>query len=113
MRARLARLHAFAASSRSISIDAEWDPEKNASNIRKHGVSFQEAGTVFLDAHSVTIIDAASTAMAGESRLVTIGQSSIGRLIVVVHTERGDRLRVISARRPTRRETQEYESSRR
>ena len=85
----------------------EWDQSKAASNIRKHGVSFDEAQSVFLDPYALTILDDRhSTA---EERLVTVGMSGKKRLLVVVHTERGGRIRLISARKATRIERRYYE----
>jgi uncharacterized DUF497 family protein len=85
----------------------EWDPAKAASNLRKHGVSFEEAATALADDHSVTGADPEHSV--GESRFVTFGLSSAGRLLVVSHTEDGDVLRIISARRATKRERRIYE----
>lgn len=85
----------------------EWDPEKARANVAKHGVSFDEAMAAFLDPLSVTILDPGHSER--ENRFVLIGQSSKGRLLVVVHTDRGDAIRLISARRATRRERQTYE----
>ena len=86
----------------------EWDPDKAESNRRKHGVSFEEATTVFGDLLSSTIPDP-DHSFAGEERLVTIGMSHRRRLIVVVHCERGSTNRIINARQATRRERREYE----
>ena len=86
----------------------EWDPGKAARNLAKHGVSFDEASTVFGDPLAGTIPDPQRSA--GEERLATIGHSDRGALIVVVHVERGSRTRIISARRATRRERRRYES---
>ena len=85
----------------------EWDPEKARANVAKHGIAFDEAIVCFLDPLSVTILDPDHSE--GENRFVLIGQSSLGRLLVVVHTDRGDAIRLISARRATRRERQAYE----
>lgn len=85
----------------------EWDPEKARANVAKHGVSFEEAMGAFLDPLSVTILDPDHSE--GENRFVLIGQSSTGRLLVVVHTDRGDAIRLINARRATRRERRTYE----
>jgi uncharacterized DUF497 family protein len=83
----------------------EWDPRKAATNLAKHGVSFEEASTVFGDPLAVTIPDPLHSA--GEARFVTSGQSSNGRLVVVIHTDR-EVVRIISARRATPRERREY-----
>ena len=85
----------------------EWDGKKAGSNARKHGLSFEEASTVFGDQLSLTIPDPAHSEK--EDRLVTIGRSHRGRLLVVVHTERGDNIRLISARPASRRERRAYE----
>lgn len=85
----------------------EWDPRKASSNLRKHGVSFDEAATVFLDDLSLTGDDPDHSA--SEDRYVTFGVSSAGRLLVVAHTERGDRTRIITARPATRSERKLYE----
>jgi uncharacterized DUF497 family protein len=85
----------------------EWDEEKARQNARKHRVSFEEAATVFSDPLSLTIDDPLHSSK--ELRFVTVGQSSRGRLLVVAHTERGDTIRIISARRATRSERNSYE----
>lgn len=85
----------------------EWDPEKARANLAKHGVSFEEAMRAFLDPLSVTILDPDHSE--GEDRFVLIGQSASGRFLVVVHADRGDAIRLISARRATRRERRTYE----
>lgn len=84
-----------------------WDSVKAASNLRKHGVSFEEAATALADDYAMTGADPDHSI--GESRLVTFGMSSEGRLLVVSHTERGDALRIISARCATKRERRIYE----
>ena len=86
----------------------EWDPKKARANLRKHGVSFDEAATVFLDDLSLTGDDPDHSV--SEERFVTFGVSSAGRLLVVAHTERGEeRTRIISARPATRSERKLYE----
>ena len=85
----------------------EWDDKKAKSNAKKHGVTFEEASTIFADRRSLTIQDPAHSKV--EDRLVTIGISYRSRLLVVVHTERGDNVRIISARRAGRRERKSYE----
>ena len=85
----------------------EWDNNKALSNISKHGVSFEEASTVLADFLSVTIPDPLYSE--NEERLVTIGQSERQRLLVVVHAERGDVIRLISARQATVRERKRHE----
>jgi uncharacterized protein len=85
-----------------------WDPDKARSNLSKHSVSFEEAATVFADPLSITIPDLQHST-AGEPRFLIMGQSTLGRLVVVAHTETGDDIRLISARLATRRERQTYE----
>ncbi len=85
----------------------EWDEEKNRANIRKHGVSFDEASTIFGDPLSVTVDDSQHSIQ--ESRWVTLGHSARHRLLVVVHADRGKRVRIISARIATRFERETYE----
>ena len=87
----------------------EWDPDKAKSNLAKHGVSFEEASTIFGDPLSLTIPDPAHSQT--EARFVILGLSHLGRLLVVIHTERDDNIRVISARRASRRERKEYEEA--
>ena len=84
-----------------------WDNNKALSNIRKHGVSFEEASSVLADFLSVTIPDPLH--LGNEERLVTIGQSERQRLLVVVHTEQGDIIRLISARQATVQERKRHE----
>jgi uncharacterized DUF497 family protein len=86
----------------------EWDSDKARGNIVRHSVTFEEATTVFGDLLSMTIPDPLHSHI-GEERFVTIGVSHRGRLLVVVHRDRGDRVRIISARKATRRERVEYE----
>jgi uncharacterized DUF497 family protein len=85
-------------------VNPEWDPHKAASNLKKHGVDFADAATVFADDLAVTILDDLSD----EERYATIGSDALGRVLVVVYTWRGDRVRLISARRATRRERRQY-----
>lgn len=89
-----------------MSVRFQWDVAKARANLRKHGVAFDEASTVFADPLSLTIAD--PTHSDDEDRFVTIGQSRQGRLLVVVHTERISMLRIISARPATRREGRAY-----
>lgn len=85
-----------------------WDPAKAAQNLIDHGVSFDEATTVFGDALAATIPDPDHSI--GEERLITMGQSSGGKLLVVSHIEEGDTIRIISARRATPHERRDYET---
>jgi uncharacterized protein len=86
----------------------EWNSEKAISNERKHGVSFDEAVTVFADPLAITIDDPDHSI--GELRFLTIGQSIMYHLLVVSHTERENQVRLISARPATRQERRNYES---
>ncbi len=88
----------------------EWDAGKAAANLRKHRVAFTEAATVFLDPLALTYQDPDHSQ--GEQRYITVGESSRGRVILVAHLDRGDRIRIISARRATRREAHEYSEAR-
>jgi uncharacterized protein len=85
----------------------EWDPNKAALSLREHGVSFEEAASVFGDPLAGTIADPLHST--DEARFVTIGMTPEQRLIVVVHTDRDDRIRIISARPATRAETKKHE----
>ena len=85
----------------------EWDARKAAANRSKHGVSFEEAATVFRDPLSQTGGDPDHSV--AENRFVTFGLSARGRLLVVAHTEQGDTIRIISAREATARERAIYE----
>jgi uncharacterized DUF497 family protein len=89
----------------------EWDPEKAAANERKHGVTFGEASTVFGDPFARTRPDPLHSL--AEERWVTLGQSDHGRLLVVIHTDRGEVIRIISERPATGRERRSYAESRR
>ncbi len=88
-------------------MELEWDPEKAARNYKKHGVPFSEAATVFGDTLGVTSPDPDHSF--GEERYVTVGRSVRGRLLLVAHVEREDRMRIISARELTRAEREAYE----
>ena len=88
-------------------LEFEWDPNKAATNLADHEVSFDEAVTAFEDPLSLTIEDPDHSER--EERLILLGRSRNNRLLVVVHTEREDRIRRISARLATRRERRDYE----
>ena len=88
-------------------IDFEWDPAKAMANLRRHRVSFSEAATVFSDPLGITVCDPDHSQE--EDRNITIGASTAGRLLMIAHTERGDRIRIISARELTRAEREAYE----
>ena len=85
----------------------EWDSRKARSNLAKHDIVFEEASTVFGDPLSLTISDPEHSL--SEKRYITLGNTFKGKLLVVVHTERGDNIRIISARRASRRERTFYE----
>jgi len=84
----------------------EWDKRKAISNFKKHGVPFEEASTVFGDPLSLTIQDPKHSKK--EDRYLTIGLSAKFRILVVIHTDRGDNIRIISARLATRGEKNNY-----
>lgn len=86
----------------------EWDPEKARRNVAKHGVSFEEAATAFGDPLSLTIFDPDHSE--DEDRFILLGHTYTGRLVVVVHTDRGENVRIISARLATRRERKAHEN---
>lgn len=90
-----------------MEIEFEWDPEKEKMNIRKHGVSFHEAATVFGDPLSWTFSDPDHSV--GECRYLTFETSSQGKMLIVSHTDRGKKIRLISSRKVTRRERRYYE----
>jgi uncharacterized DUF497 family protein len=87
----------------------QWDPRKAKLNQRRHRVSFEEATTAFRDPLSATGDDPDHSL--SENRFVTIGVSSKGRLLTVSHADRGDSIRIISARRTTKQERNIYEES--
>jgi uncharacterized protein len=87
----------------------DWDPDKTAANLRKHGVDFADAVGVFGDEYALRREDPDAQ---GERCFVTIGIDFLGRVVVVVYTYRGERIRPISARRATRRERASYERRR-
>ena len=87
----------------------EWNNQKALSNEQKHGISFDEASTVFGDPLSLTLHDPLHSE--NEDRFVVIGTSHKNRVLIVVHTERGDDIRIISARKATKNERLQYESN--
>jgi uncharacterized DUF497 family protein len=87
----------------------EWDPKKAKANLREHGVAFEDAASVFLDPLAVTYPDPEHSSE--ESREITIGHSAKLGVIFLSHTQRGDRIRIIGARKVTRRERKQYEES--
>jgi len=88
-------------------MEFEWDPEKASSNVRKHGVTFHEAATVFGDPLAITFADPDHSM--DENRYLTFGISRLDRLLVVSHTERRGWVRIINARLMTRQERRIYE----
>ena len=92
---------------RSDAFDVEWDDRKNRLNQTKHAVSFEEAATIFLDPFEIAIDNPAHSI--SEYRFISIGQSFSGRLLVVSYSERNNRIRIITARTPTRCERRTYE----
>lgn len=89
-------------------MELEWDPEKAASNLVKHGVSFEEAASVFGDRLATTVPDPKHSLM--EERFLTTGFSLAGRVLIVWHAERNDTTRLIGAREATRSERRIYET---
>ena len=89
-------------------MEFEWDRLKAEQNRKKHGVSFDDAVTVFYDPFAATFDDPDHSS--GEQRLITIGYSSHDRLLVVVHAERGRNIRIISARPANARERKNHET---
>ena len=85
----------------------EWDPAKAKENLRDHGVSFDEAATVFLDPLALTFPDPDHSDE--EDREITIAVTTNDRVVFVSHCQRGDRIRIIGARKVTRRERKQYE----
>ena len=92
-----------------MKLNFEWDEKKAKSNRKKHGIGFDEAATVFLDPFSITISDHDHSAE--EQRYIDIGSSEKGRVLVVVYTDRGVNIRIISCRRATYSERRYYEES--
>jgi len=88
-------------------MEFEWDPAKATANSRKHGVTFEEAGSVFGDPMAVTFADPDHST--DEERRLTFGYSQSSRLLLVSHCDRGRRVRIISARLATRQERRIYE----
>ncbi|MFO7635071.1 MAG: BrnT family toxin [Caldilinea sp.] len=88
-------------------MEFEWDPQKVTTNLRKHGVSFSEAATVFDDPLSIAVADPDHSAE--EDRFIIVGLSHQRRVLIVSFAERGDLIRIISARELTRAERRTYE----
>ena len=89
----------------NIVMDFEFDPDKAKANLHKHKVSFSHAEQALRDPNALTIEDPDSE---DELRFVTLGMDSLGRVLVVVHTPRGDRTRLISARKASKGESEQY-----
>ncbi len=92
-----------------MGLEFEWDSIKAKRNMKEHGVSFEEATTVFRDTLSITIADPDHSE--SEYRFIDIGKSNRGKLLVVCYTERDDSIRIISARRAARAERENYEEA--
>lgn len=88
-------------------IEFEWDPEKAKANLLNHRLGFAEAATVFRDPLAVTVFDPDHSD--SEDRFLTIGLSDRDRAVIVAHTDRGERIRIVSARELTRSERKDYE----
>lgn len=86
-------------------MEIEFDPGKAASNLRKHGIGFAHAEQALRDPLGLTIEDPDSE---GEPRFVTLGADSLGRILVIIHTPRRGRIRIISARKASRNEARDY-----
>lgn len=92
-----------------MALKFEWDPQKAAANLAKHAVSFEDAATVFGDPLGRIMADPRHSAE--EERLVLLGLSQSKRLLTVMYVDRGAAIRIISARRATRRERRDYEEA--
>jgi uncharacterized DUF497 family protein len=92
-----------------MALEFEWDPIKADRNLQEHGVSFDEAETIFRDTLSVTIADPDHSE--SEKRFVDIGMSDSGKLLVVSYTDRRNKIRLISARSASRAERKTYEEA--
>jgi uncharacterized DUF497 family protein len=92
-----------------MSVEFEWDEDKAAANQKKHGVTFEEAATVFTDSLAAIFDDEAHSEE--EQREIIVGHSAENRLLLVSFTERAGAVRIISARRATRRERRDYEEN--
>lgn len=87
-------------------MEFEWDSEKAATNLEKHGVDFTDAALALYDPLALTILDENQQ----EERFITVGMDALGRILVVVYTWRGERIRIISARQAIPGERRQYES---
>lgn len=98
-------LDLYAFNMHSDVMEIEFDPDKAQSNLRKHRVSFAHAEQSLRDEQTITVADPDSES---EPRFVTLGMDALGRILVVVHPPRGDRIRIISARKASPGETEHY-----
>ncbi len=89
-----------------MALTFEWDTNKAKTNFGKHGISFEEAATLFADENSITIDDPVHSL--NEKRSITIGLTFKRKLLVAVHTERNSKIRIISARSASRKEKKQY-----
>ena len=89
-----------------MALTFEWDTNKAKTNFEKHGISFEEAATLFADENSITIDDPVHSL--NEKRSITIGLTFKRKLLVAVHTERNGKIRIISARSASRKEKKQY-----
>jgi hypothetical protein len=87
-------------------LEFEWDPRKAAANLLRHGITFEDAATVFGDPLALTVSDPDHSER--EHRFITMGETALGKIVVVSHTDRDDVIRIISARPATRKEHHEY-----
>ena len=87
----------------------EWDPAKAQANVKKHRVTFEEAASVFLDPSALTFWDPDHSE--GEDHQITIGRSARHRVLFIAHAPRDGRVRIISARKATRKEQKQYEEA--
>jgi uncharacterized DUF497 family protein len=92
-----------------VLVSFEWDPAKAQTNLKKHGVDFADAALALEDERALTMRDRAATT---EQRFVTLAMDPLGRVLVIVHAWRGERIRLISARKATHRERKQYEVTR-
>jgi len=93
-----------------VGIQFEWDAQEANENLKKHRVSFDEAKTVFHDLMLISVIDEEHSV--DEERYITVGMSGRGRLVLVAHTDREGHVRIISARKATRKEERFYAEAR-
>jgi len=92
-----------------MAISFEWDPQKALANLQKHQVAFEEAGSIFDDPQFITFLD--DDHSQDEERYVSIGLSNKNRLLMVAHTERKEKIRIISARKATENEEKFYQEA--